>query len=71
MFPGILESSFLLPLCVGKNLGELFDGVVLGVTKGGKWGGRMWMLQCLNEVLNGLGSDIGGRELRYGKGGGK
>jgi hypothetical protein len=65
MFRGVVGKG------VGKNLGELFDGVVLGVAKGGKWGGRIWMLQCLNEVLNGLGSGIGGRELRNGHGGGK
>jgi hypothetical protein len=55
IFRGILESSVFIALVgkgVGKNLGELFDGAVLGVAKGGKWGSSMWMFQCLNEVLN-------------------
>jgi hypothetical protein len=74
IFRGVLESSVFFALVgksVGKNLGELFDGAVLGVAKGGKWGNRMWIFQCLNEVLNGLGSGIGRRESRHWNGGGK
>jgi hypothetical protein len=52
-------------------VGELFDGVVLGVSKGGKGGSRMWVFQRPNEVLDGLGSGICRRELRHGNGGGK
>jgi hypothetical protein len=44
----------------GKNVGKLFDGLVLSIAKGGKRGGWMRMIQRLNQVLNGLCSNAGG-----------